>query len=84
MAENLPKDHSILTLEMAEFYTKYREMISIFNDFYVVTDIEFDALQYLVESKSHIALPNVKTLSKEKLEYLKNHEYHFLHGIDEF
>lgn len=58
-------------------------MLSIFNSFNVVTDIEFDALKYLIESKSHIALPNVKTLSKEKLEYLKNHEYHFLHGIDE-
>lgn len=45
---------------MAEFYTMYREMLSIFNSFNVVTDIEFDALKYLVESKSHIALPNVK------------------------
>jgi hypothetical protein len=76
-------DHSVLTLEMAEFYTKYREMISIFNNFYVVTDIKFDALKYLVENKSHIALPNVKTLSKEKLDYLKNHEYNIILGIEE-
>ena len=64
-------DH-ILTKAKAQFYTEFREMIMIFNDLNNITEIDSDALEYLVENEKNIFLPNVKELSQEKVNLLKN------------
>lgn len=71
----------VLTLDKAKLYTDYPEIIRIFNDLNVITDIEFEALNYLVENKKDIFLPNVKELSKEKKEYLEKHQHFIRLGI---
>ncbi len=38
------------------------------------TDIEYDALEYLVNHSSRILLPNVKELSQDKRDLLKGYK----------
>ena len=72
----------VLKIDKAKLYTDYPEIIRIFIDLNVITDIEFEALKYLVENKKEIFLPNVKELSKEKKEYLEQHEHFIRLGFD--
>ena len=71
----------VLKIDKAKLYTDYPEIIRIFIDLNVITDIEFEALKYLVENKKEIFLPNVKELSKEKKEYLEKHNHYIRLGV---
>ena len=69
----------ILTLEKAELFVKYREIYSILmSEWYAITDVEYDALAYLVKHSSSIILPNVKSLTDEKKQLLKNYTGFFV------
>ena len=58
---------SLLTLEKSKLFVDFPEMYVIFSkDWLVVTDVEYDALQYLVEHSSRIFLPNVTKLGEKK------------------
>jgi hypothetical protein len=64
--------NNVLTLERAELMVRFVEFYSIFwADWYQYTDIEYDALAYLVEKSDKIILPNVKCLSEEKVALLR-------------
>ena len=45
------------------------------------TDIDYDALEYLVKNSSRIMLANVKELSEEKKELLRGYKGNLLIGI---
>ena len=74
-------DH-ILTLDKAMMFINYGEMFRIFwKDWDVITEVEYDALEYLVKNGTYIHLPNVKSLSDDKLELLKDFEGHLVLGF---
>jgi|LauGreDrversion4_2_1035121.scaffolds.fasta_scaffold1085346_1 hypothetical protein len=59
-------DHS-LTLEKAKLFVAYREMYMIFwKDWEAITEVDYDALEYLVNHSSFINLPNVQYLTEDK------------------
>lgn len=65
-------DH-ILTLEKAENFTKFPEMFNIFwKDWHAITEVEHEALEYLVNNSSRIILPNVTQLSESEKELLRS------------
>lgn len=74
-------DH-ILTLRKAENFVAWPEFYRIFNDWNVITEVEYDALEYLVNNAKEIMLPNVKILSKEKMKLLKEYEGLVIIGIN--
>ena len=45
------------------------------------TDIDYDALEYLVKNSSRIMLSNVKELSEEKKELLRAYKGHLVIGV---
>lgn len=69
-------DH-ILTLKRAENFVAWPEFYRIFNDYNIITEVEYDALEYLVNNAKSIILPNVKYLTADKLQLLKQYK-HFL------
>ena len=66
----------IMTLKNAKIVVEYAEisMVLIWQSWYCYTDIEFEALEYLVKNSSKILLPNVKELTNEKQQLLKNYK----------
>ena len=74
---------SLLTLEKAKLFVDFPEMYLIFSkDWLVITDVENDALQYLVEHSSRILLPNVTTLGEREKELLRNYKGHLQIGFE--
>ncbi len=72
----------ILTLEKAKSFVAYPEMFLIFwADWHIITEVEYDALEYLVQYSSRINLPNVKSLTDDKIELLKNYKGHLVIGV---
>lgn len=74
-------DH-ILTLKKAENFVAWPEIYRIFNDWNVITEVEYDALEYLVNNAKVIQLPNVKELSPEKIELLKKYKHGLIIGFE--
>jgi len=66
-----------LNVEFPEF-----ALIFIWQSWDCFTDIHFDALEYLVQHSSKILLPNVKTLTREKLELLKGYKGNLIIGLN--
>ena len=62
-----------MTLDRAKLNVGFPEFASIlmWQSWGCYTDIEYDALEYLVRHSSRIILPNVKVLTEEKLLLLK-------------
>lgn len=73
-------DH-ILTLRKAENFVAWPEFYRIFNDWNVITEVEYDALEYLVNNAKVIMLPNVKELSEDKIELLKDFNGYLSIGV---
>lgn len=67
--------NNVLTVNRAELMVRFAEMQKIFwADWHSYTDIEYDALAYLVENSDEIILPNVQYLSEEKLKLLREYK----------
>ncbi len=74
---------SLLTLEKAKLFVDFPEMYLIFSkDWLIITDVEYDALQYLVEQCSRILLPNVTTLGEKEKELLRAYKGHLQIGVE--
>ena len=74
---------SLLTLEKAKLFVDFPEMYLIFSeDWLVITEVEYDALQYLVEHSSRILLPNVISLEEKGKELLRTYKGQLQIGIE--
>lgn len=73
--QNLFMSESLLTLVKAILFVDFPEMYRIFSeDWLVVTEVEYEALQYLVEHISSILLPNVTLLDEREKELLHTYK----------
>ena len=65
----------VMTLNDAEIVVAFPEISMVFigSSWLCFTDIELDALAYLVKNSHRIILPNVKKLTKEQKALLKNY-----------
>jgi hypothetical protein len=71
----------VLTLEKAKIFVSYPEMFKIFwKDWEVIADVDYDALEYLVNNTTYINLPNVKYLSADKVALIKSYRGYLIIG----
>ena len=76
-------DH-ILTMEKAKLFVTYPEIYKIFwKEWEMITEVNYDALEYLVTNSSYINLPNVKELSSDKMVLLKDYKGYLNIGVIE-
>ena len=72
-----------MDLDRAKLNIEYPEFALVFSwqscDCY--TDIEYDALEYLVKNSSRILLSNVKELSEKKKELLRHYNGQLVIGV---
>lgn len=75
-------EHEIMNLERAKLNVEFPEISNLlfWENWGRFTDIEYDALQYLVNHSSRILLPNVKELSRDKKLLLINYTGFLLIG----
>ena len=64
-----------LNVEFPEF-----ALVLMWESWSCYTDIEYDALEYLVQYSSRIMLTNVKVLSEDKKELLRAYKGHLVIG----
>ena len=66
----------VMTLDKAENVVAFPEFanVLIWQSWHCYTDIEYDALEYLVNKSSRILLPNVKELTEEKKVLLRGYK----------
>ncbi len=76
-------EQNVMKLENAKLVVSYPEMslVLIWQSWHCYTDIDFDALEYLVQNSSRILLPNVKELTKEKKDLLKVYKGTLIFGV---
>lgn len=65
-----------MTLDRAKLNVEFSEFsqILIYESWLCFTDIEYEALEYLVQNSSRIILPNVKELTEDKRALLKSYK----------
>lgn len=65
-----------MTLDRAKMNVGFPEFsqILIYESWLCFTDIDYDALEYLVNNSSRILLPNVKALTEDKRLLLKSYK----------
>jgi hypothetical protein len=76
-AKKMTLDRAKLNVEFPEF-----ALILMWQSWGCYTDIEYDALEYLVQHSSRIMLSNVKELSQEKEELIRTYKGHLVIGIN--
>ena len=65
-----------LNVEFPEF-----ALVLMWQSWSCYTDIQYDALEYLVKNSSRIILSSIKELSEEKKELLRGYKGHLVIGI---
>jgi len=70
-------ERAILNCDFPEF-----ALVLMWQSWSCYTDIDLDALEYLVKHSSKILLPNVKILAEAKKLILKDYKGHLLIGIN--
>ena len=72
-----------MTLDKAKLNVDYPEfaLVLIWQSWSCYTDIDYDALEYLVNHSSRILLSNVKELSDEKKQLLRGYKGHLVIGV---
>lgn len=72
-----------MTLQRAKLNVQFPEFsqVLIYESWLCFTDIEYEALEYLVQHSSRIILPNVKALTEDKLLLLKNYNGYLEIGV---
>ena len=73
----------VMDLDRAKLNVEYPEfaLVLMWQSWSCYTDIQYDALEYLVNNSSRIMLSNVKELSKEKKELLKRYDGQLVIGL---
>ena len=73
-----------MDLDRAKLNVEYPEfaLVLIWQSWSCYTDIDYDALEYLVKNSSRIMLSNVKELSEEKKMLLRGYNGHLVIGVD--
>lgn len=68
-------EQKVMDLDRAKLNVEYPEFALIFSwqSWSCYTDIEYDALEYLVKHSSRILLPNVKDLNEQKKLLLRGY-----------
>ena len=76
-------DANVMHLERAKLNVDYPEFSLIFSwqSWDCFTDIDYDALEYLVKYSSRILLSNVRELSEVKMQLLKEYNGVLIIGI---
>jgi len=76
-------EKQIMTLDKAKLNVDYPEfaLVLIWQSWSCYTDIDYDALEYLVNHSSRILLSNVKELSDEKKQLLRGYKGHLVIGV---
>ena len=69
-------DRAKLNVEFPEF-----ALVLMWQSWSCYTDIEYDALEYLVKYSSRIMLSNVKELSEEKKALLRGYKGNLVIGV---
>jgi hypothetical protein len=77
-------EQQIMTLDKAKLNVDYPEfaLVLIWQSWSCYTDIDYDALEYLVKHSSRILLHNVKELSEDKKELLRQYKGFVDIGVD--
>jgi hypothetical protein len=75
-AKTMTLDRAKLNVEFPEF-----ALILMWQSWICYTDIEYDALEYLVKHSSRIMLSNIKVLSEDKKELIRTYKGHLVIGI---
>ena len=73
----------VMDLDRAKLNVEYPEfaLVLMWQSWSCYTDIEYDALEYLVKYSSRIMLSNVKELSEEKKEVMRGFKGHLVIGL---
>lgn len=73
----------VMDLDRAKMNVDYPEfaLVLMWQSWDCYTDIDYDALEYLVKYSSRILLPNVKVLTEDKRELLKEYQGHISIGM---
>jgi hypothetical protein len=73
----------VMDLHRAKLNVEFPEfaLVLMWQSWSRYTDIEHDALEYLVNNSSRIMLSNVKELSEEKKELLRAYKGHLVIGV---
>ena len=74
----------VMDFERAKLNCDFPEfaLVLIWQSWSCYTDIDYDALEYLVKHSSRIMLSNVKELSEEKKMLLRKYNGHLVIGIN--
>ena len=72
-----------MDLDRAKLNVEYPEfaLVLMWQSWSCYTDIEYDALEYLVNNSSRIMLSNVKELSEEKKALLRGYKGNLVIGV---
>lgn len=73
-----------MDLERAKMNVDYPEfaLVLMWQSWSCYTDIDYDALEYLVNNSSRILLSNVKELTEEKKQLLRGYKGNLIIGVN--
>ena len=76
-------EQKVMDLHRAKLNVEFPEfaLVLMWQSWSCYTDIEYDALEYLVKYSSRIMLSNVKELSEEKKEVMRGYKGHLVIGL---
>jgi hypothetical protein len=76
-------EQKVMDLDRAKLNVEFPEfaLVLMWQSWSCYTDIQYDALEYLVNNSSRIMLSNVKELSEEKKELLKRYDGQLVIGL---
>jgi hypothetical protein len=74
----------VMDFDRAKLNVEYPEFALVLNwqSWSSYTDIDYDALEYLVKYSSRILLPNINELSEDKISLLKSYKGTIQIGVE--
>ena len=74
----------VMDLERAKMNVDYPEfaLVLMWQSWSCYTDIDYDALEYLVNHSSRILLSNVKEITEEKKQLLRGYKGNLVIGVN--
>ena len=74
----------VMDLERAKMNVDYPEfaLVLMWQSWSCYTDVDYDALEYLVSHSSRILLSNVKELTEEKKQLLRGYKGNLIIGVN--